>query len=148
MNTSSHTLLLADDDIDDCLFFKEALEELPFQAALTTVNDGVELMEYLNTDSNQKPEVIFLDLNMPRKTGFDCLTEIKLSESLKHLPVFIISTSMNIDVVDSLYEKGAYFYIQKPGCFFQLKTIISKALTILAENNYQTPSRDQFILHA
>jgi CheY-like chemotaxis protein len=148
MNTSSHKLLLADDDIDDCLFFKEALEELPFEAALTTVNDGVELMEYLTTDSNLKPEVIFLDLNMPRKTGFECLTEIKLHEELKHLPVFIISTSMNIDVVDSLFAKGAYYYIQKPGCFFQLKSIISKALTILAENNNQTPSRENFILQA
>jgi CheY-like chemotaxis protein len=148
MNTSSHKLLLADDDIDDCLFFKEALEELPFEAALTTVNDGVELMEYLTTDSNLKPEVIFLDLNMPRKTGFECLTEIKLHEELKHLPVFIISTSMNIDVVDSPFAKGAYYYIQKPGCFFQLKSIISKALTILAENNNQTPSRENFILQA
>lgn len=93
-------MLLADDDEDDCLFFKDAIEELPVNASLQTVNDGEQLMRMLNTKSMSLPDILFLDLNMPRKTGYECLSEIKLSEKLKTLPVVIYSTSMDFDLVN------------------------------------------------
>ena len=70
-----YTILLAEDDRDDCLFFKEALEELPVSATLTTVNDGVELMQLLSFPSGELPDILFLDLSMPRKTGFESQTK-------------------------------------------------------------------------
>jgi CheY-like chemotaxis protein len=72
-------VLLADDDADDCLFFKEALEELPLSTSLTIVNDGDQLMKWLLKNTSRLPHVLFLDLNMPRKNGFECLTEIRLA---------------------------------------------------------------------
>jgi CheY-like chemotaxis protein len=68
--------LLADDDTDDCIFFKEALEDLSFTTTLSTANDGVELMHFLKARLSDLPDALFLDLNMPRKAGYECLSEI------------------------------------------------------------------------
>ena len=70
MTPTTLNLLLADDDSDDCFFFKEALEELTISAKLTTVNDGVQLMKLLSTTGTPLPDALFLDLNMPRKKRF------------------------------------------------------------------------------
>ena len=140
------TLLLADDDIDDCIFFKEALEELPFTSSLTTVNDGVELMQLLKR-SNNLPDMLFLDLNMPRKTGYECLSEIKSDDKLKNLPVIIISTSFEHDVVNSLYKEGADFYLCKPGDFSVLKQRIYSAVNLVANLPFKPRSKDKFVVN-
>ena len=139
-------LLLADDDIDDCLFFKEALDELRIAAKLNTVHDGVQLMQLLFAKETEIPDVLFLDLNMPRKSGFECLSEIKAIDKLMNLPVIIFSTSLDVDVVNLLYEKGACFYIRKPGEFDQLKKVIFEALTLISQRNLSQPARDKFVL--
>ncbi|GAB2515773.1 response regulator [Spirosoma aerophilum] len=132
MSPNHLELLLADDDEDDCLFFKEALRELPVSMNLTTVNNGEELMALLKKDSPKLPYVLFLDLNMPRKSGFECLTEIKHDENLKRLPVVILSTSFEQIMADQLYEKGASSCFRKPADFSQLSRIIQQALSLLA----------------
>ena len=141
-------LLLADDDKDDCLFFKDALEELPVTADLTTVHDGEQLMELLAKKSLDPPppHVLFLDLNMPRKNGFECLAEIKSDEKLKELPIIIFSTSFEQDVVNLLYKKGAHYYIRKPAEFSQLKKVIYQALMLATEDNMGQPSKENFVI--
>jgi CheY-like chemotaxis protein len=142
-----HNFLLADDDIDDCVFFKDALEDLPISATLITVHDGVQLMNFLSAKSDNLPSALFLDLNMPRKSGFDCLSEIKQIDKLKNLPVIIFSTSLNVEVVDLLYQKGAHYYIRKPGEYNELKKIILEAITLTSGSDLPQPTRDKFILH-
>lgn len=139
-------LLLADDDMDDCLFFQEAIDELGLSINVRVVNDGVELMDFLTGHSVELPDVLFLDLNMPRKSGFECLSEIKLIDSLKDLPVVIFSTSFDLDVVNKLYDNGAHYYIRKPGDFKILKNVILEATTLLAKNNIKQPERIDFIV--
>lgn len=146
MTSTPFNLLLADDDQDDCIFFKEALEELPVTAKLTTVNDGVQLMTLLNKAEYNVPHALFLDLNMPRKNGFDCLTEIKQNEKLKQLPVLIFSTSFDTEVANLLYELGASYYIQKPADFAILKKIISKSLALIGNPIKEQPSKEKFII--
>ena len=147
MNAIKLNLLLADDDEDDCAFFKEALDELLLSVSLVTVNDGVQLMNFLlDHPSDNLPDILFLDLNMPRKSGFECLSEIKRIDKLRHLSVIIFSTSLDINMVDLMYEKGATYYIQKPGEFSKLKKVIANALSISTENNFKQPVRDYFIL--
>ena len=148
MTSTPFNLLLADDDTDDCIFFKEALEELPVIAALTTVNDGVQLMQLLTTKTDTLPHALYLDLNMPRKNGFDCLTEIKQIEKLKQLPVIIFSTSFDTEVVNLLHERGANYYIQKPAEFSILKKIISKSLDLISETKEKQPPREKFVIKA
>ena len=124
-------ILLADDDLDDCFLFKEALNELALSTQLTTVYNGEELIELFTTGIGQPFDVLFLDLNMPRKNGFACLEEIKLNEKWSYVPVIIFSTSFEKGTEASLYLKGALSCIQKPTDFLGLKKIIQQALTLI-----------------
>lgn len=139
-------LMLADDDEDDCLFFKDALNDLPFHTTLTTVNDGVELMELLVSEPELVPDMLFLDLNMPRKTGYECLPEIKKNDKLKHLPVIIFSTSLDQTRVNLLYENGAHYYIRKPGEFSKLKELIEKAISLASGADKNQPLKENFVI--
>ena len=141
-------LLLADDDKDDCLFFKDAIDELPLTADLTTVHDGEQLMQLLSEEAVQPPppHVLFLDINMPRKNGFECLAEIKSNEKLKQLPIIIFSTSFEQDVVNLLYKNGAHHYIRKPAEFSQLKKVIYQALILATDENITQPAKENFVL--
>lgn len=142
-------ILLADDDKDDCLFFKEALEELEVAAQLTLVADGQQLMHRLRSDTDRLPDVLFLDLNMPRKNGMECLAEIKQSEKLRQLPIIIFSTSYEQEIVNLLYKSGAQHYIRKPNSFTQLAAVIKQALTFVPVPKERLPiSQANFVLTA
>ncbi|MEM8521849.1 CheY-like chemotaxis protein [Flavobacterium sp. PL12] len=141
-------LLLADDDMDDRLFFQDAVEELSLSINLVTVCDGVELMELLLNNQEQLPDALFLDLNMPRKSGYECLSEIKLSDTLKSIPVVIFSTSLDPEIVNKLYDNGAHYYIRKPGDFNVLKKVIYEATVLLGQNSSDQPDRVDFIIHS
>src|SRR5215204_5152622 len=106
----SRLIWLADDDEDDRFLFQEALNEITLSTHLTSVCDGEQLMDALTT--NALPDMLFLDLNMPRKDGFQCLTEIRNDEKLRTLPVVVFSTSFQPDAVDKLYKSGAHYYIR------------------------------------
>lgn len=121
---------------------------MPISSSLFIVNDGVQLMNFLTSREDNFPDVLFLDLNMPRKSGYECLEEIKLSERLKNLPVIIFSTSLNLELVDLLYHKGAQYYIRKPGDYDKLKKIILEAITSISQKDVTQPSRDKFILQS
>ncbi|MEO6168554.1 MAG: response regulator [Chitinophagales bacterium] len=127
MENSGGDLLLADDDPDDCSLFQDALAELSIERPLIIVHNGEELMVHLY-NSNQFPDIIFLDLNMPGKNGFECLKEIKMDRTLREIPVIIISTSSEQNVIDQLYSSGAQFYIRKPNEFSHLKNLIANAI--------------------
>jgi len=124
-------LLLADDDDDDCLLFKQALAELPIATHLTTVEDGEQLMHWLTTNTGPLPQALFLDLNMPRKGGYDCLVEIKADQRLRELPVIILSTSFEKEMADRLHKIGALSCVIKPANFSQLKYVIQHVLSLL-----------------
>ncbi len=142
--TSIH-VLLADDDQDDRYFFDRMLQGFHTPITLTTVEDGVELMTYLNKNSENLPHVLFLDLNMPRKNGLECLSEIKSNEKLKFLPVIVYSTSPPEDIADQLYTTGAHYYVRKND-ITELKKVLHLILTLLAENKFVRPEREEFIL--
>ncbi|MEO7306169.1 MAG: response regulator [Ferruginibacter sp.] len=148
MNEKQLTILLADDDTDDCLFFKDALEGMAISTEFTTVHNGEQLMELLNYETNKLPHVLFLDLNMPRKNGFECLAEIKQNKKLKGIPVVIFSTSYEQEVVNLLYRNGAQYFIRKPSEFGQFKKIILYVLTIVAQQNMLRTTKSDFVLTA
>jgi CheY-like chemotaxis protein len=146
MNLKQLDILLADDDTDDCLFFKKVLEELLLSTNLTTVHDGEQLMQLLTSETSELPHILFLDLNMPRKNGFECLSEIKQNKKLKDLPVVIFSTSFEQEVVNLLYKNGAQYFIRKPSVFLQFKEIILQALTLILQENGSQPTKENFVL--
>src|SRR3990170_4543136 len=131
-------ILLSDDDRDDRYFFYKAVITLSPQTHLTMVDDGAKLMTYLSENSEKLPDILFLDYNMPRKNGFECLSEIKSTPALKALPVIIYSTYVHEDVANMLYAKGAHYYIRKAG-LDELKKLILLVLTLITENKFDRP---------
>jgi CheY-like chemotaxis protein len=139
------SILLADDDYADRLFFKKALQVSPFHIRFTTIDDGEKLMAYLNENTTKLPDVLFLDHNMPRKSGSECLSEIKSNPKIEKLPVIIYSNYLHEDVADVLYENGAHFYMRKTE-LPELKKVLQRVISLIIEKKFTRPSRDQFIL--
>lgn len=146
MTSETINILLADDDNADCLLFKDALEELPVSALLTIVHNGEELIEEITKKEGKFPDVLFLDLNMPRKSGLASLGEIKRNTDLQNLPVIIFSTASDAGTVKNVYRNAAHYYIAKPPDFSQLKKVIYEALTLIRQKNNPLPLRENFVI--
>ncbi|MGB3607376.1 response regulator [Psychroserpens sp.] len=129
MQTNPIQIALADDDKDDRLFFKEAFKKLKIKSEVTTFEDGVVLMNYLNNVDRILPEILFLDLNMPKKSGIECLLEIKKTARLKDIVIAIYSTSASEQDIEKTFVLGANVYIKKPDDFNNLKKVLSEVVT-------------------
>lgn len=143
MTKLNYTIILADDDEDDQIFFKEAMSETVSSVTVNTASDGMELMSML---SDTLPDAIFLDLNMPFKNGQECLSEIKTHKQYKNIPVVIYSTSANIDQINSTFKAGANLYIPKPDSYLKLKIILKKVFTLKCEEYKPQPDKEKFVL--
>lgn len=120
-------ILVAEDDEDDKLLILKAFERTLPKEKVTCVEDGEALLNYLkraapynDTAKYPKPDIILLDLNMPRKDGRAALAEIKSNDDLKAIPVIIFTTSNNSDDIQVTYQMGSSSYITKPGSFEEL----------------------------
>lgn len=141
----SKNIFLADDDEDDRSFFQDALNEVCHGSNLTVAKNGIELMDLLYQPPVPMPDVLFLDLNMPAKNGFECLEEIKKTDRLKKLPVVIFSTTAQVEAVNRVYNEGANYYVCKPSDFGQLKKVIKNVLSIDWVKEKSQPSKEKFI---
>jgi len=140
-------VLLADDDDDDRLFFKDAIEEVKVKTVVSMVNDGVELMDYLNNSNTRLPNLLFLDLNMPRKGGMECLKEIRSNHKLKDLCIAIYSTSALEKDIEDTFVKGANIYIKKPNDFEELKSILDKVINLNWQYHTSGFNKENFLLN-
>jgi CheY-like chemotaxis protein len=118
------TILIADDDAEDRMMIKEAFEENRLANELKFVEDGEELMSYLNREgkyksfeSSPKPGLILLDLNMPKKDGREALREIKNQPGLRGIPVVVLTTSKAEEDIYRTYDLGVNSFITKPVTF-------------------------------
>ena len=139
-------IVLADDDEDDRLFFTDAFDELKIATKVNTYNDGVELMNYLNHKDALMPNVLFLDLNMPRKSGLECLKEIKSNKKMTNIAIAIYSTSASEEDIENTFVLGANIYIKKPNDFKKLKKILSDVVTINWQYHTNNLNKDNFLL--
>lgn len=129
---SQRFIYLADDDSDDREFFADALSEIERDVILKQAPDGMHLMEsLLSLSGTELPQFIFLDINMPRKTGFECLEEIRsLDGGLRDVIIVILSTSSDPDNIQKAMDMGATFYAVKPSCFERLKSLLEEVLSM------------------
>ncbi|HEX8059572.1 MAG TPA: response regulator [Cyclobacteriaceae bacterium] len=125
MQAPAH-ILLADDDDDDRLLFTDVLKEYSIESNLRFAHNGEHLMTLLR--SEELPDVLFLDLNMPLKNGMECLEEIRRDEKLRALPVVIFSTSSHPGTINQMYDIGAHLYVRKPNDFTTLRKAIQEVL--------------------
>lgn len=125
------TILVADDDPDDRVLVKDALEESRLANALYFVKDGEELMEYLHRRGayqdaglSPRPGLILLDLNMPRKDGREALREIKSDPALRSIPIIVLTTSKAEEDICRTYDLGVNSFITKPVTFDSFVEVI------------------------
>jgi CheY-like chemotaxis protein len=123
-------LLMADDDPDDVMLTRDALEQSRIVNDFHSVGDGNELLDYLRQEgeythsSAPRPKLILLDLNMPRKDGRQVLKEIKADPLLRAIPIVVLTTSSAEEDVATVYASGAASYIQKPVTFEGLVRVV------------------------
>jgi CheY-like chemotaxis protein len=140
-------IFLAEDDPDEREIFLEAIGDILPSASVQTADDGRDLMKLLLLKETKIPDVIFLDLNMPCKNGFECLDEIRKHEVLKAVPVIIYSGSSNPASVASSFELGATFYLPKPNSLLQLKSTMIKVFA-MDLRELGVPTKEKFVLGA
>ncbi|WP_027125557.1 response regulator [Gelidibacter mesophilus] len=139
-------VVLADDDEDDRLFFSEAFDELKMQTKVDIYKDGVALMLALNKSDSILPNILFLDLNMPMKSGLECLKEIKTNQRFKDIAIAIYSTSASEEDIEDTFVNGANIYIKKPNNFNTLKKILSDVVTMNWQYHTNGLNKDNFLL--
>jgi len=136
---------LADDDEDDRLFFKEVIDDVKMDTALSLFNDGQELMRYLLKPDLILPNLIFLDLNMPIKNGMQCLREIRGNKKFKDVIIAIYSTSSSENDIEDTFVEGANIYINKPNSFKKLTEVVEKVLQINWQYQTSNLNKENFL---
>ena len=133
MSKSTHrrTILMADDDAEDCSLVRDALTEAGWACNFHFVRDGDELFDYLRHDgeyvdgrNSPWPDLILLDLKMPRKDGRETIRDLKADSRFRRIPVIALTTSSAGDDVDFSYGAGANSYITKPTTYRDLVEIL------------------------
>jgi CheY-like chemotaxis protein len=125
------TILMADDDEEDCALTKEAMTDARLANEMRFVSDGEELMDYLrkrgkydNGNEAPRPGVILLDLNMPKKDGREALAEIKSDPDLRRIPVCVLTTSSDEEDIFRTYDLGVNSFMTKPVTFAGLVEVL------------------------
>ena len=120
-DTKPNVIIMAEDDADDRLLVKDALQECQWNADLRFVENGEELLDYLlrqgkykRAEESPRPRLILLDLNMPKKDGREVLRDIRARPELRRIPVVVLTTSKADTDIERTYELGANSYIAKP----------------------------------
>lgn len=128
MGKRSPLIVIADDDADDRFYLKEAFERCPENIVVHLVEDGAELMDYLyrrgrhvNSFTTHRPDLIILDLCMPRKDGFEVIGEIKTDSELKRIPLLAYTALDTDENVKRCYDMGVNTVIRKPDNFDELE---------------------------
>ncbi|AEL28690.1 response regulator [Cyclobacterium marinum] len=145
MNNNFLKVLLADDDEDDRFLFGEAIKQLSIKTKLSLFRDGQELMDYLFLNEIERPNLLFLDLNMPVKNGMQCLREIRQNLAFNDLAIAIYSTSSTEQDIEDTFIYGANIYINKPSSFAKLKEVIEKVLQINWQYHTSNMNRNTFL---
>ena len=122
--SQSISVLLVEDDPGDVVLIEEAFEHNKVRNTLKIVGDGVEAMEYLRADGSDRPDLVLLDLNLPRKDGREVLGEIKDDEALRSIPVVVLTTSEADEDILRSYHLHANAYVTKPVDFDQFISVV------------------------
>lgn len=138
------TIFLAEDDSDDVLFFKLALKQLQLNYNLTVFVDGHEIVSALQT-TDTVPDLIFMDVNMPRLSGIDALQQIRAMPPLQAIPVITYSTSKNNNDILQAFKVGASLYLVKPSNFDNLVNLVGRILNF-DWNLFKKPEIEEFVL--
>ena len=139
-------ILLVDDDQDDRQFFANALESLDMNIELHQVENGQECLDFLNDESGDSINLIFLDLNMPVMDGIQCLEKIRTNDEHNDKIIAIYSTSKADRDIEETFVKGANIYIMKPSSFKDLKASLKQVIKTNWAYHSNNFNKENFLL--
>ncbi|MNF89379.1 Response regulator rcp1 [compost metagenome] len=146
LNEEPVKIILAEDDKDDQELFLEAVNATKIPSEVITVENGEELVNTLKDESEPKPDIIFIDINMPIKGGKEALEEIKSDQELKEIPAVMLSTSNHPKDIEDTFNKGANLYIQKPNSFTGFILILKKVFFLHWTKALMNPVKNVFFV--
>ncbi|MDB5200622.1 MAG: response regulator receiver protein [Ferruginibacter sp.] len=138
-------IMLVDDDAEDREIFEEAIREVNPEIRLSTISSCEDVIDELMKPA-KKPDLVILDLNMPKKNGFECLEELREIDELAAVPVMVYSTTANAEQVTRAYEKKANMYLQKPSSFEGIKALITMILALDPEHYIPQAPQNNFLV--
>lgn len=135
-------IFLAEDDPDDVFFFEDALQEVSASSTLTVCQSGCELLDKLSGDGEIRG-IIFLDVNMPRMDGMECLQKIRSKHNLQNIPVVMLTTCGLDSTIERAFKLGAGLFVVKPYSMQDLQNMIERVLKMnWADKRNQMQKRD------
>ena len=140
-----NSIILADDDPDDCQIFKEVLDAMHYGSKLITFTDGAKLVKHVSNNSKPENHYIFLDINMPKMDGIECLRYVRSRISYNSVAVVMLSTTSVTSTIEQCYYLGASRYIIKPMTFPKLSEYIARILKMDYEE-LLAPISNNFLL--
>jgi CheY-like chemotaxis protein len=141
---SKISILIADDDTDDISLLVEGLGEVISNFEVITAGDGIECLRLLKNGC--KPDVVFIDLNMPLKNGLECLRDITVDKLITNTPVIVYSTSQHSKDINMASAFGATFYMVKPTSFSTLKQLLKEVFIMLGKSKQEQQEKSNFVV--
>jgi len=145
-NPKNFNIILVDDDLEDCMYFEEALRDINSAHIFQSFQSSEAVLSHLSLLDNSIPDILFLDLNMQGANGKDCLKDIRAIEKCFNLPIAIYSTSNRDQDKHDTLASGANIYITKPIDYGTLKNTIQKVLHINWQFHYLNLSISTFVV--
>lgn len=145
LHNSATKILIGEDDDDDYLIFSLAIEETSYKVLLTRAIDGQMLFSQLE---KEVPDILFLDLNLPVKDGWECLKQIRSNHTFDSLPVIIYTSYDDLTNVEYCYREGSNLYTIKPSSVGDLKHILNRILAIDWKKIKYFPPRAEFVMRS
>jgi len=134
-------ILLIEDNEADVVLMEEALREIAAEVELSVANSGEEGLEFLRK-SSPKPDLVVLDLNLPGKHGTEVLAEIKADESMRRIPVIVLSSSGDAGDVKSVYDRNGNCFVRKPGEFDEFLVVVERMEKFWLQTAFLSPQED------
>ncbi|GEJ45576.1 response regulator [Chryseobacterium sp. ON_d1] len=146
MNKEFLNVIVADNDENTLIFFKNILKELKISIKVQCFTNGKDLMRYLNNDDAVVPELVFIKYTIPGKESMECLEEIESNPKFNNMVTVIFSEAIPENEVEDIFVKGANIYMKKPECFEKLKKVLTDIITINWQYHTSGLNIDNFIL--
>lgn len=146
MNKEFLNVIVADNDENTLIFFKNIFKELKISIKVQCFNNGESLMEYLNNNDAVVPEIVFIKYTIPGKNSMDCIEEIKANTKFSNMVTAIYDEEISENEIEEAFVKGNNICIRKPSDFGTLKKVLTEVITINWQYHTSGLNKDNFIL--
>ena len=146
MNKEFLNVIVADNDENTLIFFKNIFKELKISIKVQCFHNGTDVMKYLNNEEALIPEIIFLKYDLPEKHSLECIDEIRGNHKFSNMVTTVFCEPIPENEIEEIFVKGGNIYMRKPDTFESLKKVLSEVITINWQYHTSGLNKENFIL--